>query len=481
MLRGINKVHIIGISGMGTAGLAACLEEAGCRVSGSDTAFRPPMGEFLRRRRIRLMEGYDPAHIEPDVDLFIIGNVVAQNNPEAAAALQSGKPHLSMPQALGDLFLQDKRSLVVCGTHGKTTSSGMLSYLLTRLGAQPGFLVGGIMRNFEVSARVGAGEVFVTEGDEYNSAFFDKRPKFLHYHPKGLLITGIEFDHADMYADVEAIRAQFRALVALAGAAAPAVLCTDLPASRQLQGDFPAGRFITYGLDDPANRPLDFQWGQNASSFVLRREGRDAGLFTVPLLGRHNLLNFLGCALLLEAFGYPLEKSAHAVQGFQGMKRRQEEIYRGGGVSLFDDFAHHPTAVKETIAAFKNAQRFGRLIVIFEPRTASSRRNFFQAEYEQAFSGADLAIIAEVFEKEKIEAGRRLEVKRVVDATNRAGSRALFAADAAEIIRLVERDLQPGDRILALSSGAFGGLYDQLRAMLEKKFGPNQLPNHAAS
>ncbi|HEX7550855.1 MAG TPA: Mur ligase family protein, partial [Candidatus Methylomirabilis sp.] len=313
------KVHLVAICGTGMGALAGLLKEAGHEVQGSDRAFYPPMAERLQAWGIPTLRGFDPAHLDPDIDLVIVGNVCRKNNPEAQAALQRGLPVMSFPQALSEFFIAGKSSVVVAGTHGKTTTTALLSYVLVEAGLDPSFLVGGIPQNFGKSFHLGQGGVFVVEGDEYDTAFFDKRPKFVHYRPKIVVLTAVEFDHADIYRDMEAYRAAFAGLMSLLPADGLLVACADDPEVNAVASAAPC-RVVTYGLGPGATwSAADIQSGEDATRFSLIRQGSHVGTVTLPLAGRHNVVNTLGVLAAAEAVGVDVKRAAGYLTGFAGV------------------------------------------------------------------------------------------------------------------------------------------------------------------
>ncbi len=465
----IREVYLIGICGTGMGTLAVLLHEAGYKVRGSDAAAYPPMRTYLEQRGIFFYEGYDPAHLEPPADLIVVGNSCTPTHPEAAAARERGLPQLSLPEALVHFFLYKRRSVVVAGTHGKTTTSGLLAHVLLQAGQDSGFFIGGVMRGQEISGRIGSGPWFVVEGDEYDSAYFDKRPKFLHYRPQAVLLTSIEFDHADLYDDLEDYREAFVQLVNLLPAQGLLVAHGDDPLVRQVARSC-RGQVLTYGL----HTLCDVTVGQvyptcEGQHFTLVVEGREVGRFFLPLSGRHNLRNALAvCAFGLHV-GLTVEQLGQGLASFPGMKRRLEVCGEADGVLVVDDFAHHPTAVRETLRAARQRWPDRRLVAVFEPRSNSSRRRRFEAAYIEAFDDADVVWLSmppfrhndrpeDFFNPEHVAAGIRA---RGIPTEVANGADALLP-------RLLEM-LQPGDVALLMSNGAFGNLPARLIAALQMR------------
>lgn len=470
-------IHLIGVAGTGMGAFAGLLKAAGHRVTGSDVAFYPPMGDALRDYGVETREGFDPAHLEPRPDLVVVGNVCRRDNPEARAAIDGGMTYRSFPKALGELFLAQRRSLVVAGTHGKTTTTALTAHLLHALGMDPSFLVGGVTRNFDASYRLGHGGAFVVEGDEYDSAFFEKVPKFWSYRPWGAIVTSIEHDHVDIYPDLERYRDAFRGFgsrlatdgVLVAHGADAEVRAVAAKASC---------RVVHYGLTtDPYPAGFTPEWlaapiaaRDGLQPFELFIGGSCAGRFFSPLMGEHNLRNAVAAiALLAESFSLPVLQLARALLDFKGVKRRQELVATADGVRLYDDFAHHPTAVEATLRAMRGHHPDARLIAVFEPRSATACRNTHQSEYPGAFLPADLALIAPVGRAE-IPAEERLDVPAIVRAVNDAGGRAeTFAPGPGSVDAIVDRvvaEARPGDVVAVLSNGAFGGIHGRLQRAL---------------
>lgn len=453
--------------------LAGLLRSAGYRVTGSDVAFYPPMGEKLAEWGVETLPGYDAAHLTPRPDLVVVGNVCRKDNPEARAAIDGGIPYRSMPGALEELFLSQRRSFVITGTHGKTTTTALVTYLLSGGGQTPGYLLGGVARDFAESFALGVeGGPFVIEGDEYDSAFFEKQPKFFRYRPFAAILTSIEHDHIDIYPTVESYRAAFVGfceripeaglLVAYAGdpeVRAIAKTARSRVAYYALDGD-DTGDVVPTWLAAPAPaeggvQPFDLFYGGSAS-----------GRVHSPLSGAHNVKNTLAAiALCAEGAGLSVQQLVRRVASFSGVKRRQELVATADGVRVYDDFAHHPTAVLETLRGLRARHPTGRLIALFEPRSATASRKLHQDAYASAFEAADLAIIAPVGRKEIAE-GERLDVAEIARAIERTGKPARSPADHAAILQLLLEQAQPGDTIVAMSNGDFGGIVNRIVAEL---------------
>jgi len=466
-------VHLIGVAGTGMGALAGLLRSAGHRVTGSDVAFYPPMGEKLAEWGVETQQGYDPAHLEPRPDLVVVGNVCRRDNPEARAAIDGGLPYRSMPGALEELFLSDRKSFVIAGTHGKTTTTALVTYLLSGGTVAPGYLLGGVARDFAESFAVGTpGAPFVIEGDEYDSAFFEKQPKFFRYRPYAAILTSVEHDHIDIYPTIESYRAAFRGfvtripeeglLVAYAGdpevrAVAREARCRV--AYYALEGE-ETGEVVPTWLAAPAPaeglaQPFDLFYGGSAS-----------GRVHSPLSGLHNVKNTLAAlALCAEGAGLSLQQLVRRVSTFHGVRRRQELVATADGVRVYDDFAHHPTAVLETLRGLRARHPDGKLIALFEPRSATASRKLHQESYVGAFAAADLALLAPVGRKE-IAAGERLDVAAIAEAIVASGRAASAPPDHDAIVARLLDEAKPGDTIVAMSNGDFGGIVDRLVAAL---------------
>jgi UDP-N-acetylmuramate: L-alanyl-gamma-D-glutamyl-meso-diaminopimelate ligase len=465
------KIHMVAICGTGMGSLAGLLQEAGHQVRGSDKAFYPPMSERLEAWGIETLPGFDPAHIAPDTDLVVVGNACRRDNPEARAALDAKRTVKSFPQTLSELFLEGKRSVMVAGTHGKTTTTSLLAYLLIQAGRDPGFLVGGVPLNFGRSFRLGRGGEFVIEGDEYDSAFFDKRPKFVHYRPELVVLTSVEFDHADIYPDMDAYRASFQSLVGMLPAQGLLAAYAEDPEVRALLPTA-ACQVVTYGFSQQATwraSALEFEGGN--SRFVLSRPDAADETLEVPLAGRHNVANCLGALVIAKHLGIgPAEAVGH-LAGFSGIARRMQVRGVEAEVTVVDDFAHHPTEVFETVRAARDRWPLAQLVAVFEPRTNTSRRRFFQQRYPLSFDGADRIVIVPPFDTGQIPIQERFDSTALVEALRSRGRDAILMSDADEVVDALAGQLQAGAVVLVMSNGAFGGIHDKLLAALRARTG----------
>jgi UDP-N-acetylmuramate: L-alanyl-gamma-D-glutamyl-meso-diaminopimelate ligase len=457
-------VHLIGVCGTAMATLAALLKRKGFDVQGSDQDVYPPMSEFLAAEGIRTFAGYRAEHIAATLDLVIVGNAISRGNAELEEVLDRKIRYCSLPEAIRDHFLWGARSIVIAGTHGKTTTTSLAGWLLTHGGADPSVLVGGIARNFGdggSSYRVGQGRDFVIEGDEYDSAFFDKTAKFLKYLPDIAVVNNVEFDHADIYADLNAVMYAFRRLVNLVPRRGLLLVGSDSPGARDL---IPAAvsRVETFGLNDDAHwQAHDLEADAQGSRFRVRRAGSPFGDFRMPLTGAYNVRNALAAIAVATEVGIGVERMADGLARFAGVKRRLEAIGSAGGVTIFDDFAHHPTAVAETLAGLRVSHPDARIWAVFEPRSASSCRRIFQDAFGRAFAGADEVVIAPVF-RSTLPDAERLSVPQLVRDLKGRGQSAREVDSIDEIVAAIARERRPGDLVVLMSNGGFGGIHQKL-------------------
>jgi UDP-N-acetylmuramate: L-alanyl-gamma-D-glutamyl-meso-diaminopimelate ligase len=516
------RIHLIGACGAAMGTLAALLVKQGHQVSGSDEHVYPPMSDFLRSEGIHLLEGYREAHITDGLDLVVIGNAISRGNAELETVLDRGLRYTSLPEAIRDFFLWKADSIVIAGTHGKTTTTSVAGWLLTHGGADPTVLVGGIARNFGdggASYRVGQGKAFVIEGDEYDSAYFDKTAKFLKYLPDIAVIGNIEFDHADIYANLDEIRVAFRRLVNLVPRRGLTLIGMDSPDAAAL-APLARSRVQTFGTSEGAEwRAVEIAYGPQRhrgtettgpqrhrgtettepqrhgdtetkgpqrhrdtektlkqgsvtdgattgapaaqTCFRLLRSEEDLGLFTLPLVGEHNVRNALAALAVGVEVGIPIDTLREGLTRFLGVKRRLEVVGTRRGVTVYDDFAHHPTAVAETLLAIREAVPGHRVWAIFEPRSASSCRRVFQADFARAFEGADQVVIASVFRSSLPESERLSEAELVRDL-ERAGVLARHVPTVDAIVAAVTAEAREGDLVVIMSNGGFDGIHRKL-------------------
>ena len=468
--------HLIGVCGTGMGALAGLLSELGYRVTGSDRAFDPPMGPALKAWGIETMQGFRADNLNPTPDLVVVGNVCRPDNPEARAAIDGDLNYTSMPALLESAVLQKRRSIVIAGTHGKTTTTSLLSHLLTESGHNPGFLVGGIPTNFDRSFATGVeGGPFVIEGDEYDSAFFDKTPKFWKYAPLAAALTSIEFDHADIYDRAKTYVDAFVKFVDTIPTEGTLVAWAGDPTVRRVASKARC-RVVYYALDDDDCGDVTPLWSgalfDGAQDLVeVRRNGSSTQRVRFALFGAHNTRNLLAALTLgVESVGAELAALIGAAQSFAGVARRQQLVGTAHGVKVYDDFAHHPTAVAQTLKGFARAYPNARLLVAFEPRSATASRNFHQQDYPDALSIADRVYIAPVGRSE-IADEERLDTARVAAEVAARGRHAVACDSVDALVDLVSNDVAEGDIVVAMSNGRFGDAPNRMLAGIEARFG----------
>ncbi len=461
------KIHLSAICGTAMASLAGLLREQGHEVTGSDQDVYPPMSTQLEALGIAIRSPYAEANVPEDADLVVIGNALSRGNPEVEAVLDRRQRFTSLPALLAEEFLRPRTSIVVAGTHGKTTTSSLVAFVLHRAGLDPSFLIGGVPVDFGRSYRLAGGRHFVVEGDEYDCAFFDKRPKFVHYLPNVAIVGNVEFDHADIYPDLAAVQLAFTRLLnvvprrglVVAGTESPA-LVEILPRARS--------RVETFGLHEGADwRATDVRTGPGGSRFRLVRRGRDEGEFALAMGGEHNVRNALAALATAAEAGVEPAAAREALAGFQGVKRRLEVRGEAAGVTVYDDFAHHPTAVAATLAALRALGGSGRLVAVFEPRSYTAKTRFFQDGFARAFAAADRVIVAASHLPGKVPEALRLSEEGLVAGIRAAGGDAAFVPAVPEIVEALVAYVQPGDRVAILSNGGFGGIHEKLLRALE--------------
>ena len=459
----IQRFHLVPIGGTAMVPLAALLLEKGHRVSGSDGKLYPPMSTTLERLEIAVAEGFAAEHVPPDADVVVVGNAALRDNVEAAEAARRGIPVLSLPQAVRQYLLPGKTSVVITGTHGKTTTSALTAWLLLESGRDPGFLVGGEMQNLGRGYRLGGGPHFVLEGDEYNAAFFDRGPKFLHYEPQHLFVGNIEYDHADLYPDMASVIEAFRKVVRLVPPQGAVVINADDPRVEELAQESRAP-VVRVSIARPT---ADFSAGDitfhaQGTDFTLLEAGLPTVRLSSPLAGLHNVRNALGAIALARGVGLSDSEIARALPRFGGVRRRLEIKGEKHGVLVVDDFAHHPTAVAGTLAAARTRFPGRRLWALFEPRSNTAGRKMFEEEYAEAFSAADALVIAPVYHAQRLSEDNRIDREALVRRFGAGGKPAFAPQSIDEIPAILRGQIKPGDVLLLMSSGAFGGLPESL-------------------
>jgi UDP-N-acetylmuramate: L-alanyl-gamma-D-glutamyl-meso-diaminopimelate ligase len=453
------------------ASLAGMLQARGHKVTGSDENVYPPMSTMLESLGIPVMKGYDAKHLTPQPDCVIIGNAIPRGNLEVEETLNRRLLYRSQAETVKEEFIRGRRSLVVAGTHGKTTTTSIAAWVLAQGGLDPTFLVGGVVQNFDASFRVTESDYFLIEGDEYDTAYFDKGPKFMHYLPELAIVGNIEFDHADIYKDLDAVKLAFRRLMNLVPGEGRLIAGWDSPHVREVVSEMGGKlytRLETFGTsDDAAWQARDIDYSGELARFQVFREGRAWAEFETPLIGDFNIRNCLAVIIAADAWGIERAAIGEALRTFKSVRRRMQVRGEERGVVVIDDFAHHPTAVRETLLALRTKYKDRRLVAVFEPRSWSSRLAVFQEDYAQAFEQADYVVIASVFDSGKAtEKGRVLDTRKLIEDVSAQGKPALQIEGADEIVEHLAPGLSAGDVVAIMSNGGFGGIHDKLLSAL---------------
>jgi UDP-N-acetylmuramate: L-alanyl-gamma-D-glutamyl-meso-diaminopimelate ligase len=463
-----SHIHLMGICGTAMASLAGLLKDRGFKVTGSDSNPYPPMSTQLEKIGIPIMKGYVASNLHPKPDYVIVGNVISKNYEEAQELMKLGIPYTSLPKALGEHIIQDRNSIVVSGTHGKTTTTSMMAWVAEQCGKQPGFLIGGIPKNFSLSFKNPTGNYFVIEGDEYDTAFFDKVPKFIHYRPKHVILTSIEFDHADIYKDLDHVKSAFAELLKLIPEDGHLLYWADDPHIPGLLKHCKAKTILGYSLNKGDVLAQNLNVTEKGTDFKVKFKGENLGQFHVSLTGNYNVLNTTAVIGIAAALGWDLNKVKSALQSFEGVKRRQEVLGEPGGVLVIEDFAHHPTAVRETIKGVQNKYKGRKVFAVFEPRSATSRRKVFQKDYVEAFLPADEIVLARAFDQSKIDEENRFSSEELVADLKAQNKNAECFDSADQIVADLKMKAKRGDLILIMSNGGFDGIYGKLLSALAK-------------
>lgn len=455
------NIHLIAVCGTAMGALACMLKELGHNVTGSDTAVYPPMSDYLQNAGINILPGFAAEHIPANCDLVVVGNAVSIDNPECQETLRRGLAYCSMPQALNGLVAQNRKVLMVAGTHGKTTTASLLAWLLEKAGREPSYFIGGILKNFERNYQISAGEYLVVEGDEYDTAFFDKKSKFFHFNPLRLILTGVEFDHADIFSDFNAVKTAFDELLRKLEPG-----CLLLAAQSQVLDELKANtkaHVWRYG-ESPHNdwRLGECSFSDGLAHFEVWFHGAWWHTFSAPLMGRHNLNNALACIATAASLGLSKSEIAEGLLSFKGVKRRQEIRGEKNGVIVLDDFAHHPTAVKATIEAVRAFYPNRTLTAVFEPRSNTSMRNVFQHEYAMAFDAADMAIISDVPLKHKVPSAELFSLGQLLNDLKARKVNAYVFEGPDAIVAFLQKQLKPNSVVLVMSNGGFGNIHQKL-------------------
>ncbi|HXV18050.1 MAG TPA: UDP-N-acetylmuramate:L-alanyl-gamma-D-glutamyl-meso-diaminopimelate ligase [Gemmatimonadaceae bacterium] len=459
-------VHLIGICGTAMASLAGMLKTRGLRVTGSDAAAYPPMSDFLSGMGIPVAQPYAEINLQPHPDLVIVGNAISRGNVELEYLLDNRVPFQSMAHVLHEEFLRSRDTIVIAGTHGKTTTTSMLAWIFASAGRSPSFLIGGIAENFGSSFAVTEGREFILEGDEYDTAFFDKGPKFLHYFPQSAILTSVEFDHADIYKNLDDVKTAFKRLVNLVPRRGR-VVAWDASGNVNecvARAFCPVER---YGFERDSHwRISDLDFEPSVTRWKVHREGKPWAELEFPLAGEYNVLNATAAAAMASNYGIEVDEIAGALKTFRSVKRRLEVVAEVNGVTIVDDFAHHPTAIKETLRALRTRYAGRRLWVILEPRSNTLRRNVFQKQLAESLALGDRVIVASIFKSEAIPENERLDLDAVVGEINKTGIPAQQFSTADAIVNAAAPEMRSGDVVAILSNGGFGGIYTKLPAEL---------------
>jgi UDP-N-acetylmuramate: L-alanyl-gamma-D-glutamyl-meso-diaminopimelate ligase len=462
--------HLIGICGTAMASLAGMLQARGHRVTGSDENVYPPMSTMLESLNIQIMKGYDDAHVGAP-DCIVIGNAIPRGNPEVEATLNRRLRYRSLPEVLKEEFIRGRRSLVIAGTHGKTTTTSLAAWVIDQAGLNPSFLVGGVVQNFGVSFRVTDSDYFIIEGDEYDTAYFDKGPKFMHYLPEIAVVNNIEFDHADIYKDLDAVKLAFRRLMNLVPANGSLIAGWDSAPVRDVVKSFGQRLFSkleTFGTCDDAKwQARDIGLSEGMTRFTVFCEGKKWHEFQTALIGDFNVRNSLAVIIAADAWGVERNTIAEALRTFQSVRRRCEVRGEVNGVTVIDDFAHHPTAVRETLAALKTKYDGRRIVAVFEPRSRTSCHATFQTAYIDAFAPADYVIVSRVYDAGRAsEMGGVLDIEKLISDISATGKSASAITEVHEIVEALKNELRSGDVVAIMSNGAFGGIHEKLLSEL---------------
>jgi UDP-N-acetylmuramate: L-alanyl-gamma-D-glutamyl-meso-diaminopimelate ligase len=451
------------------AALAGMLKQRGDKITGSDLNVYPPMSTFLEQQQIPVHQGFDAAHLQPHPDLVIVGNAMSRGNPEVEYILNAGLRYYSLPEALKEFFIRGKYSCVVAGTHGKTTTSCLLAWTLESAGLDPSFFIGGIPENFGQGFKLGSGRHFVLEGDEYDTAFFDKGSKFFHYLPNLVILNNIEYDHADIFKSFEEIKTAFRRLINIIPGNGYLIACSDDPTVREL---LPRAfcKVTTFGFGAEADwRPTITRVMPDGNEFIIHRGSEKFGPLFIPLAGEHNMKNAAAVFAAAMHLGAPPEKISAALRTFRGVRRRLQVKYDREGWLVLDDFAHHPTEVRETLRGVRQRFPNRRLWAVFEPRTASTKRKIFEEDYIRAFAEADRVVFAPMHRPDKVPEGERLSLEKVVESVRRSGKPADVVPAGEEMANFIIQHIVRGDIILFMSNGDFSAMPSRLVEKLAQR------------
>lgn len=461
-----SHIHLMGICGTAMASLAGLLKDRGFKVTGSDQNPYPPMSTQLESLNIPVMKGYKADNLNPRPDFVIVGNVISASNEEAQELVKLQIPYTSLPKAMGEFIISDRESIVISGTHGKTTTTSLMSWMAEVAGRKPGFLIGGIAKNFSQSFKNPEGNLFIIEGDEYDTAYFDKVPKFVHYKPKHVILTSVEFDHADIYADLDAVKASFSKLMKLIPSDGTLIAHADDANVMELFAQASCKNKFSYGLKSGDFKTTILKQTEQGIEFQITHKGEVMGPYTVAMTGEYNILNATADIAMAKILGFSNEKIQEALKTFLGVKRRQEIIGEPGGVLIIEDFAHHPTAVRETVRGIQSKYANRRVFSVFEPRSATSRRKVFQKDYVDAFKESHEVLLAKAFDQSKIDSENRFSTEELVEDLVHSGKKAGCYSSADEIVAALKKEARKGDVVLIMSNGGFDGIYQKLISAL---------------
>jgi UDP-N-acetylmuramate: L-alanyl-gamma-D-glutamyl-meso-diaminopimelate ligase len=461
MTKDFKHIHFLGICGTAMGSVAAALSERGFIITGSDENVYPPMSTFLEGKGIRLSEGYKPENIPNDTDAIVVGNVIKRGNPEVEAVLNRKLYYLSLPETLKEFFLRGRHNLVVTGTHGKTTTTSLLAWILQSAGLDPSYMIGGIPVNLGRGCVIHDSKYFVLEGDEYDTAFFDKRSKFVHYMPELVIVNNIEFDHADIFNNIDEIKLSFRRLLNIVPSNGMVLLNADDENCVEVGKTCPAPIVEVGFSPNAANQIRDVRYDANGSVFSLFETK-----FSIPLIGEFNVRNAAMAVSAAHFYGVSMADICRAVASFRGVKRRQELRGEVHGIKIIDDFGHHPTAICQTLRGLRHQYAGSRLWAIFEPRSNTTRRAIFQKELPEAFEDADGVIMAKVARLDQIPEHERLNPEKVVETISASGKPAYYEPTVDDIIQRLKPLLHAGDVVVIFSNGGFEGIHSKLLAQL---------------
>lgn len=462
-----SHIHLMGICGTAMASLAGLLKDRGYKITGSDLNPYPPMSTQLESLGISIMKGYKAENLHPKPDFVIVGNVISANNEEAQELMKQNIPYTSLPKAMGEFIIGDRESVVISGTHGKTTTTSMMAWVAENAGVKPGFLIGGIPKNFSQSFKNPEGNFFVIEGDEYDTAFFDKVPKFVHYKPKHVILTSVEFDHADIYKDLQAVKDSFAKLMHLIPEDGNLLACAEDANVMELRQLAKCKNSFTYGFHQNADfRAKVLFQNEKGLGFEVHHHGEILGPYAMQITGDYNILNATAVVAMSKCLGFSENRIQIALESFEGVKRRQEVLGEPNGILVIEDFAHHPTAVRETVKGIQKKYPGRKVFSVFEPRSATSRRKVFQKDYVEAFKGSHEVLLAKAYDQSKIEEDQRFSSGELIQDLRQAHVTAEDFDSADQIVAALKSRSKKGDVILIMSNGGFDGIYGKLMTAL---------------